>query len=133
MQYKVPQNIDMADKIFGPLTLLQFGELLIGGSIIYILFNSLSFAGFLIFSVPIAIITLAVVFLKIQDQPFHKFIFSLFTYLVSPKREVWHKVNAVTPAPIPQAPQKSTHNPIVHQKLISKEEMTKLAGKLDVK
>lgn len=133
MQYKVPQNIDMADKIFGPLTLIQFAELLIGGAIIYILFTSLSIAGFLIFGIPIALLTLALVFVKVQDQPFHKFLFSLFTYLISPKREVWHKVSAASPPPMPSVSKKTNEKPIVHQKLISKEELGKLAEKLNAK
>ena len=36
MRYKVPQNIDMEDRIVGPLTMVQFVIVMIGGMIVYV-------------------------------------------------------------------------------------------------
>ena len=58
MQFQVPQGIDMEDKIVGPLTLIQFLYLLVGGVIDYLLFLNLkgNFI-FWILALPITIFT----------------------------------------------------------------------------
>ncbi len=91
MRYKVPQNIDMQDRIVGPLTLIQFMYLLIGGAICYALFQILSLPIFVILALPVAIFTLALAFFKIQDQPFSKFIGAALGYFLKPKNLVWRK------------------------------------------
>lgn len=91
MQYKVPQKIDMEDKIIGPLTLKQFLYLMGGGMITYVLLESVSTFFFVIFGLPIAVISLFLAFVKIQDQPFAKFILSAAVYLVNPKERCWFK------------------------------------------
>jgi len=89
-QYKVPQNIDMQDKIFGPLTLFQFLYLLIGGMFSYALLKT-SIYLFIAFGIPVVVLALAFAFVKVQDQPFSKFLASLVHYLLTPKTWVWHK------------------------------------------
>ncbi|MCL5795789.1 MAG: PrgI family protein [Patescibacteria group bacterium] len=93
MQYKVPQNIDMQDKIIGPLTLIQFLYLMGGGMIIYIAYEAIgpTFVFFII-ALPLGLLTFALTFLKIQDQPFSTFLVSLLFYFLRPKTRVWHKV-----------------------------------------
>ncbi|MBI4948417.1 PrgI family protein [Candidatus Berkelbacteria bacterium] len=103
MQFKVPQNIDMQDKIIGPLTLVQFFYLLFGGLIIYILFNNLMLRGqtlvFFVLAVPIGLFSFAMAFLKIQDVPFPSFFMALIKYSRTPRSRVWQHYNAPTPAP----------------------------------
>lgn len=94
MQFKVPQNIDMADRIVGPLTLIQFLYLLVGGIIVYALFSTIAPINpglFLALAAPITLFSLALAFLKIQDQPFPKFVASFFVYVRRPKARVWLK------------------------------------------
>lgn len=91
MQYKVPQKIDMEDKIVGPLTLTQFLYLMGGGMIIYIALNTASVGVFFLISIPVAMISLSLAFLKIQDQPFAKFIVSLLYYFFMPRERIWRK------------------------------------------
>lgn len=96
MQFKVPQNIDMADRIVGPLTLVQFLYILIGGIVVYFLFTTvgaINGALFLLLAAPIALFTLAMAFLKVQDQPFPRFVVALAIYLVRPKTRRWHKAS----------------------------------------
>jgi len=95
MDAKVPQNIDMQDKVIGPLTLVQFFYLLFGGLFIYLL-NSWTAGTFLrpffwLIAIPVALLSFALAFVKIQDRPFIYFIFSLFRYLKRPRRRVWQK------------------------------------------
>jgi len=93
-QYKIPQNIDIEDKIFGPLTLKQFLYAMGGGIIVYILFNIFGqsdFGMFIIISLPIAILTLALIFVKVNERPFIDFIFYFADYSRSSKIRKWDK------------------------------------------
>lgn len=118
MQFKVPQNIDMEDRIIGPLTLTQFFYLLFGGVILYILFNKLVLSGFSflfwILAIPIGTFSFAMAFVKIQDRPFPSFFFAMLKYMATPRARVWQhytRPNQVKPkvtAPKPaNAPKKS--------------------------
>src|SRR6476646_9935727 len=84
----------MADRIVGPLTLIQFLYVLIGGILIYALLNivaPISNALFLALAGPIALFTLALAFLKIQDQPFPKFVVAFFLFITKPKMRIWQR------------------------------------------
>ncbi len=101
MQFKVPQNIDMQDRIIGPLTLSQFFYLLFGGLLIYILFNKLVLNGltffFVILAIPIGVFTFAMAFIKIQDRPFPSFFAAAVGFFSRPRERVWaHYVPPVT-------------------------------------
>ena len=96
MQYKVPQKIDLEDKIIGPLTLKQFLYLLGGGTVIYIILSTYPSQWYiyvLIFLV--AILSLAFAFVKVQDQDFATILFSIFSYLVRPRKRYWNKAAVV--------------------------------------
>ncbi len=99
MRYRVPQNIDMEDKIIGPLTMAQFVFVLLGGMLIYIdfvaLFTSLPIV-FWVTAIPIFLLTLAFGFGKVQDQPFPKFLVSVLLYLTRPKSRIWQKDPAIS-------------------------------------
>jgi hypothetical protein len=93
-QYKIPQNIDVEDKILGPFTLKQFLYMMVGGVTIYVLFNIFAktdFILFLVISIPIAIITLLLVFVKVNERPFLDFFFYYIAYLQDPKEKKWNK------------------------------------------
>jgi len=131
MQFPVPQNIDMEDKIIGPMTLVQFLYVLGGGIIDYLLFLSLK-TGILfwVLAIPIAIVALALAFLKIQDQPLMYFVKSGLVYLSRPKVRLWQRqglarkiLQAPTKKEIKQAP--------ILKKGIEKSELEKLAYNLD--
>jgi hypothetical protein len=95
MQYKVPQNIDMEDKIVGPFTMKQFIYLLVCGSIIYGWWNylqsnyinfSLEFA---IVAFPIGLLGFALALIKINDRPFEYFLLNVARFIASPKHRKW--------------------------------------------
>jgi len=95
MQYKVPQNIDMEDKIVGPFTMKQFVYLLVCGAIIYGWWNylqtnytnfSLEFA---IVAIPIGLLGFALALVKINDRPFEFFLLNVIRFIVSPKQRKW--------------------------------------------
>lgn len=94
MQYKVPQNIFMEDRIIGPLTLWQFLYLLFGGLIVYIsyqfLYNNARVLFFII-AAPVSLISLGAAFVKIHDRPLPTFIKNAISFALKPRERVWHK------------------------------------------
>jgi len=91
MRYKVPQNIDLEDKVIGPLTLKQFIYLLAGGMIDYIFYKSIQHWSVWLLMIIVSLIVLTFAFVKVQEQDFSYFLSSFFNFLLSPKTYVWHK------------------------------------------
>lgn len=91
MQFKVPQNIDMQDRIIGPLTMVQFIYAVVGFGTCYAIFMSIPrpFSYFLI--VPIALFVLCLDFVKVNERPFLDFFISAIEYAFAPKQRVWHQ------------------------------------------
>ncbi len=133
MQFKVPQNIDLEDKIAGPLTLIQFLYVLSGGVIIYLLFLSLhTKLLFWVFAIPLAVITLAMAFLKIQDQPLSHFIKAGLVYLSKPKKRLWLRTGLVKPVVFGQT-KKEKKVVLPPKRKIEKSELEQLAQMLDTR
>jgi len=133
LQFKVPQNIDLEDKIVGPLTLVQFLYLLGGGLIVYILFQSIgtkSTGIFVILALPISIVSLGMAFVKIQDQPLSHFIKAGIYYYTHPKTRFWRKVGFRSTVLI-EPPKKVRSEVYVQPKKIEKSDLEKLAHTLD--
>jgi hypothetical protein len=95
LRFKVPQNIDMQDRIVGPLTVLQFIYAVLGFSATYGLFMKVPSPFNFFLAVPVGLFTLAVVFVKINEQPFLKFVSYILTFLSLPKRRIWQQINDV--------------------------------------
>jgi len=131
MQFKVPQNIDLEDKIVGPLTLIQFLYVISGGILIYLLYLSIGGTFFFwVLSVPIATIALALAFLKIQDQPLSHFIKAGLMYLSRPKIRIWQR-HGENYSAIKAAPKEKKGPTILPKKRIEKSELEKIAQILD--
>jgi len=87
MQYPVPQFTDVEDKIFGPLTLKQFGIVGGAGLIIFLFYSATKdlivtiFAG-LIIGVP----ALGLAFAKVNGRPLYNSIFSVAGFFLRPKQ-----------------------------------------------
>ncbi len=97
MQYKVPQNIFMEDKIIGPLTLWQFLYLLFGGLIVYISYQFLYANArglFFVIAAPVSLVSLGAAFVKIHDRPLPTFIKNAISFASRPRQRVWHKEEA---------------------------------------
>lgn len=89
MQFKVPQFLDIEDKIFGPFTFSEFAYLVGSGGICYILYKLMGlFYGFL----PIAIVAsfgVALVWYKPNGKPFINMLEAGFKYLFQDKLYIW--------------------------------------------
>ncbi len=134
MQYKVPQNIDMEDKIIGPLTLIQFLYLLAGGVIIYMMAISIGTTFlFWILAIPIGVFVLALAFLKIQDQPLMHFVKAGLAYMGRPKVRVWHRHGFAMSAVQENYRKTKKIKKAPPKKGIDKSELEKLAMMLDTR
>lgn len=91
MHYQVPQYLNIEDKIVGPLTLKQLIYLIIGGGIIFLLFNMLKFPAFIMIAVPIAIFTFLIAFYKVGNQKFSLFMISFLGFISKPNIYTWKK------------------------------------------
>lgn len=93
MQYKVPQNVDIADKVIGGLTLRQFMFLMItGGAVLvsYLFFKGIPVVFFALATILI-LFGVALAFLKINERPFEVFLVSIGKSLLSPPKRYWEK------------------------------------------
>lgn len=89
-QFTVPQFIDVENKIIGPITVRQFMIFLGAAIIIAISYRIFDFTLFVTISVLLVIFAVVFAFVKINSQPFHLFILSLFKTLKRPKTRVWN-------------------------------------------
>lgn len=133
MQYKVPQNIDLEDKIVGPLTLIQFLYVIGGGVIVYLLYMYLkSSLLFWVIGIPVALVALALAFLKIQDQPLSHFMKAGLVFLSRPRKRLWLRHGVMTPV-VYAAPKKKNVTVVTPKRRIEKSELDQLAEMLDTR
>lgn len=130
-RYKVPQNIDLQDKIFGPLTLFQFLYVLAGGMIFYVFFKSQQTILMIFVGIPALLIGIALAFIKVNDQPFTKFIVSYVSFMLGVKKKIWRKTGQTATAEItPDKTIKKTKTPV---KSLSANDIAQIAKMLDNK
>ncbi|MBU1137331.1 PrgI family protein [Patescibacteria group bacterium] len=91
MQFKVPQFIELEDKIVGPLTIKQFLFLAGGGALLFVLWLVLALGAFIVVAIPIGGIAMALAFYRPNGQPFIFLVISFFNYLFKPKLYLWRK------------------------------------------
>lgn len=129
MRFKVPQNIDMQDRIVGPLTMVQFIYAVIGFGLAYSIYSSMPKPLNLALAAPVAIFVICVDFVKINERPFLNFFLSAIQFLTAPKQRFWQ-----------QGDDSDLNVEIYHQqrqvaavqhKAVSADEIAELAKKMD--
>lgn len=131
MQFRVPQNITMEDRIVGPLSPIQFGIVVIGGGIAFFIFQSLwipgairnPLAGFL------ALFTVVLSVGKFNDQHMYTFIKFIVLFVTRPKIRIWRKEGEEVTLVKASKPKAEDREVII--KNISKAEIARLAVVLD--
>lgn len=91
MQFKVPQFLDIEDKIFGPFTFRQFAYLAGGGGLCFVLYKALPFYISFIPILIIAGLALALAFYKVNNKPFIFVVESGIKYLLTDKLYIWKR------------------------------------------
>ena len=89
MQFQVPQFIDVEDKIFGPFTFKQFIYLLGGAGGSFALYKLTPIYIAIPLILPIAALSLALTFYKVNDRPFINTLEAIFNYYISGRMYVW--------------------------------------------
>ena len=91
MQFKVPQYIDVEDKIFGPFTFRQFAYVVGGAGLCYVCWNLfpvyLAFPAIIFFGGSAG----ALAFIKINDKPLINILEYWFGYTFKKKLYLWKK------------------------------------------
>ncbi len=104
MQFKVPQFIDIEDKVFGPFTFRQFIYLAGGAGMVYLSFKVLPLFIGLIVAPVFAALALALTFFKYNDKPFIHVLESFIKFYTRSRLYLWHKKDPTTPkTTIPEA------------------------------
>jgi hypothetical protein len=91
MQFKVPQFLDIEDKIFGPFTFREFVYLAGGAGLCFVFYK---LWGFFVGAIPILAIagfSLALTFYKPNNKPFINILESGFRYFTQNKLYIWKK------------------------------------------
>ncbi|HEY0980404.1 MAG TPA: PrgI family protein [Candidatus Paceibacterota bacterium] len=91
MQFKVPQFIDIEDKVFGPLTFKQFAYLAGGVGLSYLSINFLPTIVALFLVPMFAGFALALAFMKYNDKPFIFTVEAFIRYYLRSRLYLWHK------------------------------------------
>ncbi len=93
MKFKVPQFIEVEDKLFGPLTAKQ-GVYLAGGvGFFVLLYSVLPFFVAIILGAPVAALGAALAFYKRDGMPFSKLLEYGFYYFTRNKLYIWKHQN----------------------------------------
>ncbi len=117
MQFKVPQFLEIEDKIFGPFTFKQFAYLAGGAGLCYTLFKLL---GFFMGFIPIALIasfSLALTFYRPNGKPFLDVVEASIKYVFGDKLYIWKRREI-----------KLEDKEKVEQKRIELQQISKLSG-----
>lgn len=96
MRFQVPQFIEVEDKIFGPLTVIQFVYLAGGIGFLVALWLILPIWLAILLGGPIALFGAALAFYKVNERPFIDVLQSYLEYLLKDKLYIWDK-NKKTP------------------------------------
>ena len=91
MRFQLPQFIETETKIVGPFTLQQFLWIAGGAAFVFLLYTLVSGILFFIFAIPIAIIFLALAFLKVEGVPLIVYASYGLSYLTNPKKYIFKK------------------------------------------
>ncbi|MFT7328278.1 MAG: hypothetical protein ACI870_000465 [Crocinitomicaceae bacterium] len=91
MRFEVPQFINIPDKLFGPFTFKQALYLVGGGGIVFAIYKTLPFFVTIVLGVPIAALSLALVYYKPNGRPFISMVESFLIYSFTNKFYLWRQ------------------------------------------
>ena len=119
MQFKVPQFLDIEDKIFGPFTFREFAYLAGGAGLCFVFYKLL---GLILGAIPILIIaglSLALTFYRPNNKPLIFMLEAGFKYFTQNKLYIWKKgTKKIT----------KTQSQIISATKITREDAEKLSG-----
>lgn len=118
MQFKVPQFIDIEDKVFGPLTFKQFLYLAGGAGLVYLSFKLLPLLIALVIGPLCAGLALALAFYTYNSKPFIHVLESFIRFYLRSRLYLWHKQDPKAPQKtVPEATASSARGTLTESKL----------------
>ncbi len=99
MQFKVPQFIDVEDKLFGPFTFRQFVYMAGGAGMVFVIYRTLPLWIGIFLIIPVALLAILLTFYRINNKPFIYYLQAAINYALSSKLYVW-KQRLVKPGDI---------------------------------
>jgi len=94
MRFTVPQFIERESRIIGPLTFRQFTYLGLTAAVCFVLYfylGKINFLAFLLITITLATLALALAFLKIGGQSLPIILKNFLMFFISPKIFIWRK------------------------------------------
>ncbi len=91
MQFKVPQFLDIEDKIFGPFTFKEFVYLAGGAGLCFVLYKLLGLLFGIIPILGVAGFAIALTFYRPNNKPFVNMLEAGFNYLIQDKLYIWKR------------------------------------------
>ncbi len=136
MQFRIPQFLDIEDKVFGPFTFKQFAYLIgaLGFGFIFwriIPAKAIAIPLILIFSGTFV----ALAFAKINDRPFADMLEAAYKFLIGNKTYVWHqeqKIEKEEPKKDLRALDILKRNQTEKEEISAFDKIKELSGKLDI-
>ncbi len=129
MEHQVPQFLEVEGKIFGPFTLKQFIYLAGGIGICVVAFVYLPPIGFIIVALPVAALTGALAFYRVNNKPFVEIVEAQFSYLLGGKLYVWRREPKAPETPKPAVLAEAARQNVG----VSASKIRDLAWSLDIK
>ena len=113
MQFQVPQFIDIAPKVIGPLTIKQFLFVLGGAVPTIIFFFLLQFWLWIILATIFLGAAVALGFFKFNGQPLPRVMVAAANYFWNPRFYLWRRLEAAGKAPlVPKLPGRGGFSPL---------------------
>ena len=134
MQYKVPQDVQIEDKILPFMTLRQLVITGLGGGITYVVYLLLEHQSSQIWMPPVLLLgflTVAIAFLKIRGILFVDFMLLLLERYLNETKRVWVKSAGNVFPKISTTEKKKEAKKEVEKKKTSNEDITQLSKMLD--
>jgi hypothetical protein len=133
MRFQVPQFIEVEDKIFGPLTVTQFIYLAGGVGFLIAMLVTLPMWLAILVGAPIALLGLALAFIKVNERPFIAVLQSAFEFSTKNKLYVWDKKPTPAPKETSVAEALEKDDPAKYVPAATSSKIKDLAWSLDIK
>ena len=136
MRFRLPQFLDIEDKVFGPFTFKQFAYLIGALAFGYLFWRIIPAK---VIAIPLIFIFsgtfLALAFVKVNNRPFADILESAYKFLIGNKTYVWHheqKIEKGEPKKDLRALDILKKKQIKEEEISSFEKIKELSGKLDI-
>jgi hypothetical protein len=132
MRFQVPQFIEVEDKVFGPLTIVQFIYLAGGFGFLGAMWLMLPLWAALILGLPVAGLGLGLAFYKVNDRPLVAVMEHAFQYYIKDKLYIWNKAKR-TPEEVAKKALERAEDPSQFVPAATGSKIKDLAWSLDIK